>query len=92
MAAFNKPSASAVIWPLNDRALDPAVTIQNETGALITVTVTAMPIQTGTPVYAAPAQGALTIADGASAILTNRYTAMTLAGAGTGFLYILQGQ
>tara|TARA_R110000803_G_scaffold115793_4_gene184345 strand:- start:4495 stop:4773 length:279 start_codon:yes stop_codon:yes gene_type:complete len=92
MAAFSKPTSGAVIWPLNDRALDPITTIQNETGALITVTVTAQPIQTGSPVYGVPAQGALTIADGASEILSNRYTAMTLAGTGTGFLYILQGQ
>lgn len=88
---ITKPTAAAVVFPLNHRATFDDITIQNNTSNTITVTVTAQAIQRVTPlVYSQPAAGALVIAAAAVGVLTQPATAMLLSGAGTGTIDIVE--
>ena len=88
---ITKPTAAAVVFPLNHRATFDDITIQNNTSNTITVTVTAQAIQRVTPiVYSTPAAGALVIAAAAVGVLTQPATAMLLSGAGTGAIDIVE--
>lgn len=88
---ISKPTAAAVVFPLNHRASFDDVTIQNNTSDILTVTITAENVQrVASPVYSAPAAGALTIAAGAIGVLLQPATAMLLSGAGTGRVDIVE--
>ena len=88
---ITKPTAAAVVFPLNHRATFDDITIQNNTSNTITVTVTAQAIQRVAPlVYSQPAAGALVIAAAAVGVLTQPATAMLLSGAGTGTIDIVE--
>lgn len=88
---ITKPTAAAVVFPLNHRATFDDITIQNNTSNTITVTVTAQAIQRVTPiVYSTPSAGALVIAAAAVGVLTQPATAMLLSGAGTGTIDIVE--
>lgn len=88
---ITKPTADPVIYPLNHRAAFDDITIQNNTSASITVTITAMDVETESPiVWSAPAAGALTIAAAAIGVLNQPATAMQIAGTGTGVVHVVQ--
>lgn len=65
-------------------------TIQNLSGQSLTVTVTNMDIFGDSPVFDAPAGGALVVADGAIGATTEPYSGwlLTLGVAGSGFIHI----
>ena len=88
---ITKPTADPVIYPLNHRACFDDITIQNNTSASITVTITAMDVQTESPiVWSAPAAGALTIAAAAIGVLNQPATAMQISGTGTGTVHVVE--
>lgn len=88
---ITKRTAAAVTFPLNHRATFDDITIQNNTSDAITVTITAQAIQqVASPVYSAPAAGALVIAAAAIGVLTQPATAMLLSGTGTGTIDIVE--
>lgn len=88
---ITKPTAAAVVYPLNHRATFDDITIQNNTSDAITVTITAQAIQRTSPlVYSAPASGALVIVAGAVGVLNQPATAMQLSGAGTGVVNVVE--
>ena len=88
---ITKATADPVIYPLNHRASFDDITIQNNTGASITVTITAMDVQTESPiVWSAPAAGALTIAAAAIGVLNQPATAMQISGTGTGVIHVVE--
>lgn len=89
--SITKPTAAAVTFPLNHRATFDDVTIQNNTDAALTVTITAQNVQkVASPVYSAPAAGALVIAAAAVGVLSQPATAMLLSGTGTGTVDIVE--
>ena len=89
--AITKPTAAAVTFPLNHRATFADITIQNNTSDSITVTITAQNVQrVASPVYSAPAAGALVITAGSVGVLNQPATAMLLSGAGTGVINVVE--
>ena len=81
------------VFPLNHRAYDSTVTIQNETGAALTVKVTNDNVQKvapGSVVWADPAAGALSIANGAVDQLVGPHTAMQLTSTSAGEVKVVE--
>lgn len=90
---ITKPDANPVVYPLNHRASFDDITIQNNTGAAVTVTITAQNVQkvaSGSVVWSAPAAGALVIAAGTAGVLLQPATAMLLSGTGTGKINVVE--
>lgn len=88
---ITKPTADPVIYPLNHRSTFDDITIQNNTSASITVDITAMDVETESPiVWSTPAAGALSIAAGAVGVLTQNATAARFSGTGTGLIHVVQ--
>ena len=88
---ITKPTAAAVVFPLNHRATFDGISIQNNTSNTITVTITAQNVQrVASPVYSAPAAGTLVIAAAAVGVLNQPATAMLLSGAGTGVINVVE--
>jgi hypothetical protein len=88
---ITKATAAAVIYPMNHRECFDDVTIQNNTDAAISVKITAMNVQTESPiVYSNPAEGALSVAAGAIGVLRQPATAMEISGTGTGVVHIVE--
>ena len=67
-------------------------TIQNESGQALTVTVTNDDIQNPSAIFKDPVSGPLAIADGVIGELDEPYdgATLTLAAAGSGFIYITE--
>jgi len=82
--SISKPTASAVIYPVNHRATVDSITIQNLTSAALTVKITAGAIQREAVTYSDPAAGVLSIAANAVGVVTQPCTAMEFSGTGTG--------
>lgn len=84
---YVKDSASAKVIPINDHSVDPLITVQNGTSSTITVTVSLDGEN-----YAAPVEGAISaLATDALAVISNRYKSMSVAGTGTGNVYVMEG-
>lgn len=88
--SITKPTAAAVIYPVNHRATIDSITIQNLTGAALGVKITAGAIQRESVTYSDPAAGVLSIAANAVGIVQQPCTAMELSGAGTGTIKIVE--
>ena len=96
MSAYTlpKPTTDPVIGILNSFAFDAAVTIQNATGASLSIEITNQNVQevdAGSIVWADPPGGVKTIADGEEGILESPHVAFRASGTGTGDIYIVQG-
>ncbi len=91
-SSVNKPTADPVVFVLNQqRGPQYNATLQNFTGANITVQVTNQNIQdTTSPTFTDPAAGTLTIADEAVGFLSEPYEAIEIAGTGTGTIEIVE--
>lgn len=88
---ITKPTAAAVVYPLNHRATFDDITIQNNTTEIIAITITAQDIQRTSPlVYSAPAAGALNIAPAAVGVLNQPATAMLISGGGVGVINVVE--
>lgn len=90
---ITKPDANPVVYPLNHRASFDDITIQNNTGADITVTITAQNVQkvaSGSVVWSAPAAGALVITAGSVGALMQPATAAKFSGTGTGKINVVE--
>lgn len=88
--SITKPTAAAVIYPVNHRATIDSITIQNLTGAALTVKITAGAIQRETVTYSDPAAGVLSIAVNAVGAVSQPCTAMEFSGAGTGTVKVVE--
>lgn len=88
--SISKPTAAAVIYPVNHRATIDSITIQNLTGAALGVKVTAGKIQRETVTYSDPSAGVLSIAANAVGVITQPCTALELSGTGTGTVNIVE--
>lgn len=88
--SISKPTAAAVVYPVNHRAKIAGVSIQNNTGAAIGVKLTNKAIQRETPVWSDPATGVLSIAAGASDLVSQNSTAFQFSGTGTGSIDITE--
>ena len=91
-SSVSKPTASAVVFVLNQqRGPQYNATLQNLTGASITIQVTNQNIQdTAAPTFTDPAAGILTSADEAVGFLSEPYEAIEIDGAGTGTIEIVE--
>lgn len=81
------------VFPLNHRAYDSRVTIQNETGAALSVSVTndnVQKVDAGSVVWADPIAGALSISDGAMGLVEGPHTALRLSSANSGEVKIVE--
>lgn len=85
-----KPTAAAVIYPVNHRATIDSITIQNLTSASLTVKITAGAIQREAVTYSDPAAGVLSIATNAVGVISQPCTALELSGTGTGSVKIVE--
>lgn len=85
-----KPTAAAVIYPVNHRATIDSITVQNLTSASLTVKITAGAIQRETVTYSDPAAGVLSIAANAVGVISQPCTALELSGTGTGTVKIVE--
>lgn len=89
--AISKPTAAAVVFPVNHRSTFDSIAIQNNTNNTLTVLVTLVDVQGGeTPVWTNPAAGALTLAVGAVGVVTHPITAAQFSGAGTGKIAVTE--
>lgn len=88
--SISKPTAAAVIYPINHRATIDSITIQNLTSAALGVKVTAGKIQRGAVTYSDPTAGVLSIAANAVGVITQPCTALELSGTGTGTVEIVE--
>lgn len=89
--AISKPTADAVVFPVNHRSTFDSIAIQNNTSDTLTVLVTLVNLQGGdAPAWANPAAGALTLAVGAIGTVTHPITAAQFSGAGTGKIAVTE--
>ena len=88
--SITKPTAAAVYYPVNHRATIDSMTVQNLTGANITVKLTAGKIQHGAVTYSDPTAGALSIAANAVGVISQPCTALEFSGTGTGLVNIVE--
>lgn len=81
------------VFPLNHRASDSRVTIQNETGAALTVEVTNDNVQkvaAGSVTWSDPVSGAVSIVDGAVDVVEGPHTALRLTSTSEGEVKIVE--
>jgi hypothetical protein len=81
------------VFPLNHRAYDNIVSIQNQTGAELTVKVTNDNVQrvaSGSVVWSDPEAGALAIADGSVGKVNGPHTALQLESTSGGAVKIVE--
>jgi len=87
---ITKPTAAAVVYPVNHRVDVDGYSIQNLTGAALTVKVTAGAIQHETVTWSDPAAGVLSIAAGAIGEVSQPVTALEFSGTGTGKINVVE--
>lgn len=88
--SITKPTAAAVIYPINHRATVDSITIQNLTSAALGVKITAGAIQRESVTYSDPAAGVLSIAANSVGVISQPCTALELSGLGTGTVKIVE--
>lgn len=89
--SISKPTAEAVVYPTNHRAPNAqSYTIQNLTGAALSVKVTSGAIQREAVTWSDPAAGVLSIAANAVGEVKQPVTALQFSGTGTGSVQITE--
>lgn len=88
---ISKPTASAVVFPLNHRAWGSSFTVQNLTNAALTVRVTNENVQqVASPTFDDPDGTAVSIAVNDTARISGPFVAAEFSGTGTGEVAIAE--